>query len=477
MFLKDSNNFIVDKANTLTTARTINGTSFNGSANITTANWGTARNIYVADADGTNTGAAVSVNGAGNATLKLPSTIKASLSGNASTASSLASARLIGKASFNGSANITLAQIMGYASTASSGNGTYTNQWTKFATIDVSGGTWRECSGSLIFSPKESDAFSGTLQFFFRTSNTAASTSISLRWTELTNSSYANCVAAVKVSDGKYDLYFKPIINYTIMNITALAQQVGYLTLHSNQAYSSSITAAATSSLSACANTANTANTLATARTINGTNFNGSANITTSLWGTARTITIGSTGKSVNGSGNVSWTLAEIGASRAHSASHSFGGNQNAITTEQFIKMLTDLGAFSQPHWVSRGSWSYASNQYINDTKCGNIHLAGCVVEVFGNTSAYTIKVTTPTTSSSGVTNGDFVYVNNGKDYSPGWRRLYSTAYKPTASEIGAAAASHTHSDLQSSINSLQNELGTNKRTLEANINSIKGVL
>ena len=42
------------------------------------------------------------------------------------------------------------------------------------------------------------------------------------------------------------------------MNITALAQQVGYLTLHSNQAYSSSITAAATSSLSACANTANT---------------------------------------------------------------------------------------------------------------------------------------------------------------------------------------------------------------------------
>ncbi len=190
---------------------------------------------------------------------------------------------------------------------------------------------------------------------------------------------------------------------------------------------------------------ANTANTLATARTINGTSFDGSANITTANWGTARNIQIGNTAKSVNGSGNVSWTLAEIGASRAHSASHAFGGNQNAITTAQFITMLTNLGAFSQPHWVSRGSWSYASNQYINDTKCGNIHLAGCVVEVFGNTSAYTIKVTTPTTSSSGVTNGDFIYVNNGSDYSPGWRRLYSTAYKPTASEIGAAASSHTH--------------------------------
>lgn len=59
---------------------------------------------------------------------------------------------------------------------------------------------------------------------------------------------------------------------------------------------------------------ANTANTLATARTINGTSFNGSANITTANWGTARTITIGNTAKSVNGSGNVSWSLAEIGA-------------------------------------------------------------------------------------------------------------------------------------------------------------------
>lgn len=75
----------VETANTLATARTINGTSFNGSANITTANWGTARNIYIADSDGTNTSAAVSVNGSANATLKLPATIKASLSGNAST--------------------------------------------------------------------------------------------------------------------------------------------------------------------------------------------------------------------------------------------------------------------------------------------------------------------------------------------------------------------------------------------------------
>lgn len=57
-----------------------------------------------------------------------------------------------------------------------------------------------------------------------------------------------------------------------------------------------------------------TATTLQTTRTINGTSFNGSASITTANWGTARTITIGSTGKSINGSGNVSWSLSEIGA-------------------------------------------------------------------------------------------------------------------------------------------------------------------
>lgn len=66
-----------------------------------------------------------------------------------------------------------------------------------------------------------------------------------------------------------------------------------------------------------------TATTLQTSRTINGTSFNGSANITTAIWGTTRTITIGNTGKSVNGSGNVAWTLAEIGAAAA-SHSHSY---------------------------------------------------------------------------------------------------------------------------------------------------------
>ena len=104
-----------DTATKIKTARTINGTNFDGSGNITTANWGTARNIYIADSSATNTGAAVSVNGGGEATLKLPATIKATLSGNASTASKLKTARTIslggilsGSASFDGSGNVTI---------------------------------------------------------------------------------------------------------------------------------------------------------------------------------------------------------------------------------------------------------------------------------------------------------------------------------------------------------------------------------
>ena len=68
---------------------------------------------------------------------------------------------------------------------------------------------------------------------------------------------------------------------------------------------------------------ATTSTKLATARSINGTNFDGSGNIITATWGTARTLTIGNTGKSVNGGGNVSWSLSEIGAA-ASNHTHSY---------------------------------------------------------------------------------------------------------------------------------------------------------
>lgn len=96
----------VASATKLATARTINGTSFNGTANITTANWGTARNIGIVNSDGTGTAVAVSVNGSANVNLKLPSTIKASLTGNADTATKLKTARTLWGQSFDGSKNV-----------------------------------------------------------------------------------------------------------------------------------------------------------------------------------------------------------------------------------------------------------------------------------------------------------------------------------------------------------------------------------
>ena len=57
-------------ATKLATARTINGTSFDGSSNITTANWGTARNLSISSTAGTT---GTSVNGSANAVLIVPS--------------------------------------------------------------------------------------------------------------------------------------------------------------------------------------------------------------------------------------------------------------------------------------------------------------------------------------------------------------------------------------------------------------------
>lgn len=64
---------------------------------------------------------------------------------------------------------------------------------------------------------------------------------------------------------------------------------------------------------------ADSASKLASPRTINGVAFDGSANIVTSSWGAQRKVTIGNTARQVNGAGDISWSLAEIGAaSLAH---------------------------------------------------------------------------------------------------------------------------------------------------------------
>lgn len=121
-------------ATTLQTGRTINGTTFNGSANITTSYWGTTRTFYIKDPSGAHYNS-YSVNGSGNVDMYLPSTMtgfssitsttfSGSLSGNASSASTatkLTNTRTIWGQSFNGTANVS-GSLTGVASITASGN-------------------------------------------------------------------------------------------------------------------------------------------------------------------------------------------------------------------------------------------------------------------------------------------------------------------------------------------------------------------
>ena len=128
-------------------------------------------------------------------------------------------------------------------------------------------------------------------------------------------------------------------------------------------------------------------------------------------------------------------TALDVGACRA------YGGDVNTEagnwTTAEFIAWLKSQGAFNHPYWMFKGSWGYAVNKIITDTGCGNIQLAGAVVEVMGVEKAITIRVTTPTTTSGGTANAQFIYINHGPTYAPGWRRDYNTASKPSPAELG----------------------------------------
>ncbi|EBU7002315.1 hypothetical protein DKU11_02640 [Salmonella enterica subsp. enterica serovar Kintambo] len=131
--------------------------------------------------------------------------------------------------------------------------------------------------------------------------------------------------------------------------------------------------------------------------------------------------------------------VRRIGAARAFDGAVTIGGDANPWTTAEFIVWLESQGAFNHPYWMCKGSWDYAGNKVITDTGCGNICLAGAVVEVMGGGGAITIRVTTPTTTSGGgVASAQFTYINHGDGYAPGWRRDFNTINKPTAGDVGA---------------------------------------
>lgn len=198
-----------------------------------------------------------------------------------------------------------------------------------------------------------------------------------------------------------------------------------------------------------------TATKLQTARNIGGVAFDGTKDINLpgvnqtgnqSTTGNAATATKLQTARTINGEAfdgtkNITLTPKQIGSGKYVPGPNT--GSNVSWTTAQLMSWLQSQGAFDATHWSCRCGWTYASNAYIpNDqTGCGVIPLAGSVIEVFSSgTTAYTVRITTPTTVSvsGALANAEFIYVFNGNDYSPGWRREYNTRNKPTAADVGA---------------------------------------
>lgn len=117
---------------------------------------------------------------------------------------------------------------------------------------------------------------------------------------------------------------------------------------------------------------------LQTARQINGTNFDGTANITTSYWGTARNFTIGNTTKSVNGSANVSWSFADIGGAPANH-SHNYINSRGTLNPQTGrTQNLGNVYSYNTVSGTSNGApTTYTSVIGFGRSTGGTVEIAG----------------------------------------------------------------------------------------------------
>ncbi|EOY7732364.1 tail fiber protein [Escherichia coli] len=424
-----------DTATKLKTARTIGGVAFDGSANInlpgvnTTGNQNTTGNAATA----TKLATARTIGGVsfdGTANINLPGVNTAgnqSTTGNAATATKLQTARKISGVAFDGSADITLtaAHVSAFSRRAT---GTY---------ADSDGAVpWNAESGA--YNVTRSDDSYLVANFY---------TGVGSCRTLQIGAHYKNGGLRYRSSRDGYGFEEDWTQIYTKKDSIPGVNTTGNQNTTGNAATATKLQTARTIGGVSFDGTANinlpgvnttgnqnttgnaaTATKLQTARTINGVSFDGSKNIelTAEDLNLEQTVELaaGALQKNQNGADipGKDTFAKNISAARAFSGSYSTeGGNW---TTAQFIEWLDSVGAFNHPYWMCKGSWSYANNKIITDTGCGDIHLAGCVVEVMGTKSAITIRVTTPTTSSGGgTTSAQFTYINHGDGYSPGWRR------------------------------------------------------
>lgn len=167
------------------------------------------------------------------------------------------------------------------------------------------------------------------------------------------------------ITSGTTDLRWKCVYSYNL-DISSTSTFAGKAT------FNGGLSGTLTGSLSG---NATTATTLQTSRTINGTSFNGSANITTSYWGTTRTIW----GQSVNGSANVSGAMTgvtSITATGLIRTSNLFsagdGGSDNAYGYYNCTRPNTANTGYVCYAMVRRGTIAMGLGYYNNEIVLGN---------------------------------------------------------------------------------------------------------
>lgn len=167
------------------------------------------------------------------------------------------------------------------------------------------------------------------------------------------------------ITSGTTDLRWKCVYSYNL-DISSTSTFSGKAT------FNGGLSGTLTGSLSG---NATTATTLQTSRTINGTSFNGSANITTSYWGTTRTIW----GQSVNGSANVSGAMTgvtSITATGLIRTSNLFsagdGGSDNAYGYYNCTRPNTANTGYVCYAMVRSGTIAMGLGYYNNEIVLGN---------------------------------------------------------------------------------------------------------
>lgn len=180
------------------------------------------------------------------------------------------------------------------------------------------------------------------------------------------------------INDNGYDLYhrFRNTSKVNNVDTTTWSSWKQILDSSNYNLYAPTKTgsgASGTWGISVTGNAA-TATKLATARSINGTNFDGSGNITTATWGTARNVTIGNTKKSVNGASDVAWSLSEIGAAAA-SHSHSYLPLSGGTLTGN-LNLKPASGEGGEIH-LDASTANRTENGIILDQQGGNFRIFG----------------------------------------------------------------------------------------------------